>query len=665
MIILERSRRGRPIGADVAELVPVPADLYVLCLSFLAICALLVEWSQHVAYRPRELALFGVLAAAAGSQKLWVPNSQGSRISIGYIFVIVGMLFVGVPEAMLIAAASGLSGSLLNLSGRPGLREGVFNVSSLVLSAAVAGQTLLALGRTVGAMPGRSDMLPILASAFVYLLINSLLAAGVVALTEERPVWHVWRQGVRWTFAGAMAGSSLAILMARAYGMPDRTLFFLSLPLAYVLFAAYQASLERLDESRRHVEDQDQSARELFGAYQRVGQALAAPLETGALHRLVVDLCHEMLAPQMSGLCLWRDGGLELSDARFAASFPEGRTGAVAEALEKGAAAALERGQPTSTPTDALRLGSPGAIMFAVPLQSSEGVHGALCILYEPWSQLTDMRRQFLTGFATQAALALQNARVFEREQDAADSMRNSLLPPPRYEARHLEIGTYHEPLAIDAGRIGGDYYDLLTLPDGRIAVSIADVCGKGMKAAVRTALSKYTVRAYAVEAPWPRQVLNRANAAFAAQEPDAESFTTLAYALLDPPGGTLSLAAAGHPPALLFRAATGRCICLSAGGAALGVLPTAEYEEVLEAFEPGDVLLLYTDGILEARRDQEEFGLQRLETAFVRVADQPPDEVAATLVAAARDFAGGRLADDVTLLVLKNTGGEGGSSEK
>src|SRR5206468_7974029 len=110
-------------------------------------------------------------------------------------------------------------------------------------------------------------------------------------------------------------------------------------------------------------------------------------------------------------------------------------------------------------------------IMFAVPLLSSDGVHGALCVLYEPWSQLTDARRQFLTGFATQAALALWNAHLFQREQDAADSMRQSLLPPPHYEARYLEIGTYHEPLVIDAGRIGGDYYDVLTLPDGRIAV--------------------------------------------------------------------------------------------------------------------------------------------------------------------------------------------------
>src|SRR5439155_13237734 len=133
----------------------------------------------------------------------------------------------------LIAAASGLSGSLLNLSGRPSLREGVFNVASLVISAALAGQTLSALGRTVGGIPGRTDVLPVLAAAFVYLITNSFLAAGVVALTEERPVWHVWRQGVRWTFAGAVAGSSLAILMARAYGLPDRTLFYLSLPLAY------------------------------------------------------------------------------------------------------------------------------------------------------------------------------------------------------------------------------------------------------------------------------------------------------------------------------------------------------------------------------------------------------------------------------------------------
>jgi serine phosphatase RsbU (regulator of sigma subunit) len=456
----------------------------------------------------------------------------------------------------------------------------------------------------------------------------------------------------------ALAGSCQAILIALADRVPGQnTLFYLSLPLAYVLFAAYQATLERMAESRQHEEDLDQSARELFGAHQRVGAALAAPLDPGALHRLIVELCHEMLTPQMSGLCLRRDGGLELSDALFAATFPAARAGEVAETLQLAAAAALERGQPTSSPTEGLRPGSPGAIMFAVPLQSSDGVHGALCVLYEPWIELSDARRQFLTSFCAQAALALQNARRFQLEQDAAETMRRSLLPPPQLEAPGLTIGTHYEPLLIDAGRIGGDYYDLLTLPDGRIAASIADVCGKGMEAAVRTALVKYTVRSYAVEAPWPMQVLNRANAAVTAQETDPERFTTLAYALLDPRAGSLSLAAAGHPPALLYRAKARRCVCLSAEGAALGVLPEARYEEVLESFEPEDVLLLYTDGILEARRGGEEFGLERLVTTFTRAAEQPPQEIATAVVTAAREFAAGKLSDDVTLLVVKHMG--------
>jgi serine phosphatase RsbU (regulator of sigma subunit) len=657
MTLLERSRRPRPINTGLDDLASVPVDLYTLCLACLAVCVLLVAWSQHGELHPRELTLFGLLAAAAGSQKLWVPNSPASRISVGFVFVIVSLVFLSYQEALLIAAASGLTGSLLNTSGRPRLPEGVFNVSSLVLSTALAGQALAVLGRTAGGPALRVEVLPIAAAAAVYLLSNSGLAAGAVALAEERPLVEVWRQGSRWTAAAAFAGSSLAILMALAYSLPERTLFYLSLPLAYVLFAAYQATLERMDESRRHVEDEDRSARELHHTYQRVGQALAAPLDTTQLHRLIVDLCHEMLAPQMSGLCLRREDAIELSDARFADSFPAGRAGAVAEALQKGAAASLERGQPTSTPTDGLRAGSPGAIMFAVPLQSSDEVHGALCVLYEPWSQLTDARRQFLTSFSAQAALALQNARQFQRELDAADWMRSSLLPPARIVAEHLEIGAYHEPLVVDAARIGGDHYDLLTLPDGRIAVSIADVCGKGMEAAVRTAWSKYTVRAYAVEEPWPLRVLTRANAALTAQEEDLETFTTLAYALLDPAGQSLSLASAGHPPALLYRAVTGRCVHLEAGGAALGVMPDAEYEEVLESFEPGDLLLLYTDGVVEARRNSDLFGLERLVAAFLSVVNQPPQQIAEAIAAAARDFAGGALSDDVTLLVLKHTG--------
>src|SRR5207248_6112236 len=112
-------------------------------------------------------------------------------------------------------------------------------------------------------------------------------------------------------------------------------------------------------------------------------------------------------------------------------------------------------------------------------------------------------------------------------------------------------------------------------------------------------------------------RVLARANAAFMVQEPDCESFITLAYVLLDPRRGSLSLSVAGHPPALLYCAATGRCIHLDAGGTALGVLSGEQYDEVLGSFGPGDVLLLYTDGVLEARRGEEEFGLERLDAEF------------------------------------------------
>src|SRR5207244_1501380 len=124
----------------------------------------------------------------------------------------------------------------------------------------------------------------------------------------------------------------------------------------------------------------------------------------------------------------------------------------------------------------------------------------------------------------------------------------------------------------------------------------------------------------------------------------DSESFTTMSYALLDTHRGSLALAAAGHPPALLYRASKGRCVCLDAGGPALGLVAEAEYEEVLEAFEPGDVLLLYTDGVLEARSGQEQFGLERIEMALVGCADLGPQEIAATIVTLARDFAGGQL---------------------
>jgi hypothetical protein len=129
MIILERFPRERPPHADPVEIFPNPADAYVLYLAVMAAGATAYVWNQHPVHRPDELLIFGLLAAAAGSQKLWVPDGPRSRVSIGYVFVMLGLLFLGVPEAMLIAAASGLTSSLLNVTGQPRLWDSVFNSS--------------------------------------------------------------------------------------------------------------------------------------------------------------------------------------------------------------------------------------------------------------------------------------------------------------------------------------------------------------------------------------------------------------------------------------------------------------------------------------------------------------------------------------------------------
>ena len=145
MIILERPSHRPAASAGAGKLVPVPADIYGLWLALLASGALLAGWGRHPIRQPGDLLLFAALAAIAGSQKLWLPESARRRVSIGYIFVMAGMLFLGVPEAMSIAAASGLAGSLLNVPERPSLRAALFNVSALILSAALAGVTLLFL----------------------------------------------------------------------------------------------------------------------------------------------------------------------------------------------------------------------------------------------------------------------------------------------------------------------------------------------------------------------------------------------------------------------------------------------------------------------------------------------------------------------------------------
>ena len=281
-----------------------------------------------------------------------------------------------------------------------------------------------------------------------------------------------------------------------------------------------------------------------------------------------------------------------------------------------------------------LERGSTAAI---VPIVSTEELLATLTLVSLDETQpISDDALATALILAAQAALALDKARLSEQQRRFFDTMQRALLPESVPDAPELEIGHRYESSArLD---IGGDVYDLMTLPDGRLAAVIGDVTGHGIDAAADMAMMKYLFRSLAREHSRPGNFLARANEVVVG-EIGAAKFVTMAYLIIDPGRGVVACAAAGHPSPRLVRP-DGTVSPLPAGGLALGVERGQEYDDIEEPFPPGAAVVLYTDGVLEARCGGEVYGEERLDALLARRATLPADELAGAILAECGDYA-------------------------
>lgn len=256
-------------------------------------------------------------------------------------------------------------------------------------------------------------------------------------------------------------------------------------------------------------------------------------------------------------------------------------------------------------------------------------------------------------GLADLASIAVENAQAFEKERNIAQALQGSLLPTVPEKIGNFSFASGYYP-AIEMAELGGDFYDLMILPDGRVAIFIADVSGKGLEAAIFTAMGKYTLRAFISESPFPGSALTRANKALSMTGTDW-GFVTMFYGLLDTRTGRLTYASAGHPPCILAHA-DGRTLTLpvSESQPPLGVFHPIEYIEHEYQMSEGEVLAGYTDGVIEARHDNEQFEIGRLAEVVAGSRHLPPEEIADSIHKAVVDFTRGRIQDDIALLIIK-----------
>jgi sigma-B regulation protein RsbU (phosphoserine phosphatase) len=298
--------------------------------------------------------------------------------------------------------------------------------------------------------------------------------------------------------------------------------------------------------------------------------------------------------------------------------------------------------------------------MIAVPLQTNDKVIGLIYV--DSPHQLREFTREdlnLLTVMANVAAIRIEHARLNEieateramaKEMQQAALIQQRLLPAVAPSVEGMDIAAK----AVAARHVGGDYYDFIRFNDGRVALMVADVAGKGMPAAVLMSGLQARVHVLFEDGDDLADKMARLNRSTCGNCPD-NRFITFFLCVADPKTNKLVYANAGHNPPVVVRAKGGYDL-LGGGGVILGIMPKAVYEQSETTFEPGDILVLFSDGVTEAPDPQDhEFGEERLAELVASLRNRPAREIVEQIHSAVHAYTqGAPPADDITVLIAR-----------
>ena len=258
---------------------------------------------------------------------------------------------------------------------------------------------------------------------------------------------------------------------------------------------------------------------------------------------------------------------------------------------------------------------------------------------------------EVISLLAAQSSVALVSAESFAKEHHVAEALQSALLPgiPDRDD---IEVGLLYRSMG-KYGKVGGDFYDFIELSDHLIAVSVGDVCGKGLEAATYTAMIKYMLRAYLNEGMSPDRCLTKLNVALHNQLP-LEKFITAGLAIIDTETDVITYSSAGHPPPVICR--DGNASPLDMPRAVpLGVLPDQVYSSMEISSEDTCSIFMYSDGLIEARPEGgEPFGERRLAQALTGRCCDRAQKTVGDLLEAAMEHSHGELRDDIAMVCVR-----------
>ena len=303
--------------------------------------------------------------------------------------------------------------------------------------------------------------------------------------------------------------------------------------------------------------------------------------------------------------------------------------------------------------------------VMCTPLKVKDHVTGVIYVDNRVNANIfTGSDLDLLGTIASLAAIAIENARLYqisvkearmEQELQTARQMQSSLLPDDVPQIPGWDFAAFWKP----AREVAGDFYDFIPLPDGKLGLVIADVCDKGMAAALFMALSRSILRASLGNSPTPADDISHANRSICGDS-NIGYFVTLFYALLDPASGLLTYVNAGHNPPLLFQSSSRsnpiNPVELTRTGIALGADALLPYQQKTIQLDPGDFIFLYTDGITEAEdRAGQAFGLLRLQQILQNHLSESAAEIISRVEKTVTDFTDSATPfDDIALMVVR-----------
>lgn len=295
--------------------------------------------------------------------------------------------------------------------------------------------------------------------------------------------------------------------------------------------------------------------------------------------------------------------------------------------------------------------------LMSVPLIARGRTLGVMTLMSSKPSRIYDSEDLTLAeNLAYRCALAIDNAMLYRERSRIARTLQQSLLPRMP-EVENVEVGVVYLSVGEETV-IGGDFYDLIRTDSGKLMAVVGDVCGKGPAAAAVTALARYTIQAIVMEKDSPANALNSLNRAMLRQVDDVK-FCTVACGRLEEAEGTngefdFIVARGGHPALILIRA-SGKVEKINPKGRVIGVFDDPGLEEESVRLKPGDSVVLYTDGIIEAKNSEGElFGEEHLLETLTGLNDLHAKEIADELRDVADEFSEGSPKDDIAILVLK-----------